>query len=632
MLGACTPGPTCHSVSLEGSGLKRVHVQCPDTRSHMSMGELAGFEANEAADDGTRGRSAMSKAVSRIPSSTLTSLLPRALNPHVAVVDLVATHLAADADAAKPTVDLSRLLPYLGHDELTAVVLRAGHSHPLPTLRFLLSLPPPLLPSPSHLGLLAHSLASCSLFSHALDALSHLVRLHPGHDALPTLLLAFPTGPHASLTGLLVKVLLRHARLRDALRTALRAAAAGAPPDAAAFNALLAALSRAGRFDELWAARAAMSRAGVRPDARTFNILVAALCRAEDAERAQGFLDELEEQGFEPDVVTYNTLLAGYCRRGRLKDALHLFDVMPYRGVQPDLVSHTILMDGLCKAWRLADARRMFDRMVQSGLIPDAVAYSVLITGYCNEGRLREARSLLFEMVGSGLSSVGFTLRVVIDGHVKFGKLLTCLNMVAPLRKYGVVVPLESYSSLIGALCEDMRPNAARRLLQWMTEDGHSPSLHMYNMIVDCFCRCDSAKEALDVKVEMCSRDVKPNLHTYRTLITCFCRLGKSLEGQSVMMEMIESGLQPNESICAALVCGFCKEGNLNRAELMVKYFALDFQIRCNDSYSALMRTCCEARSTAESLALQDRMLELGFIPNSETCRSIISGLSRNLG
>ncbi|CAL4956272.1 unnamed protein product [Urochloa decumbens] len=576
----------------------------------------------------------MSKAVSRIPSSTLTSLLPRALNPHVAVVDLVATHLAAaadDVDEAKP-VDLAHLLPYLGHDELTAVVLRAGHSHPLPTLRFLLALPPSIQPSPQHLAFLAHSLASCRHFSHALDALSHLARLHPGHDALPTLLLASPTAPHPSLPGLLVKALLRHARLRDAFRAALRAAAAGAPPDAASFNALLAALSRAGRFDELWAARAAMVRAGVRPDARTFNILVAALCRGEDAERAQGFLEELEEQGFEPDVVTYNTLLAGYCRRGRLQDALRLFDVMPHRRVPPDLVSHTILMDGLCKAWRLNDARRMFDRMVQSGLCPDAVAYSVLIAGYCNEGRLREARSLLMEMVGSGLSAVAYALKVVIEGHAKVGKLLTCLNMVAPLRKCGVVIPSQGYSCLIGALCDDMRPNAARGLLQWMVEDGHSPRVQMYNMIVDCFCRCDSPKEALDVKAEMISREVKPDYDTYQALITCLCRLGRSLDGQSVMLELIQSGSQPNEAICASLVCGFCKEGDPDRAELIVKSFVLDFQIHCNESYNALMRTYCETRSTAESLALQDRMLELGFVPNSETCRSIIYGLSKGLG
>lgn len=274
----------------------------------------------------------------------------------------------------------------------------------------------------------------------------------------------------------------------------------------------------------------------------------------------------------------------------------------------------------------------MFDRMVHGGLRPDAVAYSVLITGYCNEGQLKEARSLLMEMAGSGLLDIAFALRVVVQGHVKFGKLLTCLNMVAPLRKYGIVIPSQSYSCLIGALCEDMRPNAARGLLQWMIEDGHCPSLQMYNMIVDCFCRCDNPKEALDVKVEMTSREVKPNYNTYQTLIICLCRLGKSLSGQSVMVEMIESDFHPNEAICTALVCGFCKEGDLDRGELIVKLFALDFQIRCNESYTALMRTYCETRSTADSLALQDRMLELGFVPNSEICRSIIYGLSRSSG
>ncbi|RLM73198.1 pentatricopeptide repeat-containing protein [Panicum miliaceum] len=85
----------------------------------------------------------------------------------------------------------------------------------------------------------------------------------------------------------------------------------------------------------------------------------------------------------------------------------------------------------------------------------------ILITRYCNEGRLREARSPLTEMVRSGLWAVAFALRIVIEGHVKFGKLLmTCFNMVAPLRKYGVVIPLQNYSCLIGALCNEMHPNA----------------------------------------------------------------------------------------------------------------------------------------------------------------------------
>ncbi|KAG8045041.1 hypothetical protein GUJ93_ZPchr0008g13064 [Zizania palustris] len=247
----------------------------------------------------------MSNAVARIPSSTLTSLLPRALHPHVAVVDPVATRLitseAFDSDEAKPLeAELSRLLPYLGHDELTAAVLRAGHSHPLPTL-------------------------------------------HQG-----------------KATG-----------------------------------------------------RAAPVR----------------------------------------------------------RNAIQL---------------------------------------------------------------LSEARFLLMEMVGSGLSSEGFALKVLDERHVKVGKLLTCLNMVSPIRKK---------------------------------------------------------------------------------------RLGRRLDGESIMAEMIESGLQPKEAICAALVCGFCKEGALNRAELILKAFVLDFHVFCNESYNALMRAYCETRSTKESLALPDMMLELGFVPSSEACR-----------
>jgi hypothetical protein len=47
-------------------------------------------------------------------------------------------------------------------------------------------------------------------------------------------------------------------------------------------------------------------------------------------------------------------------------------------------------------------------------------------------------------MVGSGFSVVAFAIRIVIEHHVRFGKLLICLNMIAPLRKYDVVISPQS--------------------------------------------------------------------------------------------------------------------------------------------------------------------------------------------
>jgi hypothetical protein len=61
--------------------------------------------------------------------------------------------------------------------------------------------------------------------------------------------------------------------------------------------------------------------------------------------------------------------------------------------------------------------------------------------------------------------------------------------------------------------------------------------------------------------------------------------------------------------------------------------FCSRFSYHCNESYNALfMRACCEPRSTTELLALHDQVVELGFVPNGETCRSIIYGLSKSSG
>lgn len=422
--------------------------------------------------------------------------------------------------------------------------------------------------------------------------------------------------------------------MSDALNTCQQVIALGFSPDVNTFNSLLNPLVKLGSLEECWDLYYQMKRLKVLPNTYTYNMLICALCKGQDVIKANKFLEEIEnEYGFSPDIVTYNTILNGYCKRRRLNAAFHLFDVMPLRGIEPNLVSYTTMIGGLCRDERLRDARKLFDKMCNQGIDPDSFVYKVLIQGYCKAGRTREARLLLQEMVASGFVLDDFTCELVVESHVNLGKLLSCLNLVALLRKQGIRISVGSYTCLIQALCVEKRPHATKDLLKWMADDGLQPDIKVYNMIINCFCECDYVKEAFKMKGEMETGGVAPNRDTCCSLIGCLCRLGRTTEGEVLMEEEIgKHGVKPDGDICSMLVNGYCREGNLSRAESILRQFVERFGVHDRRGYNYLVRAYCEEsddNDIGEALKLQERMAKLGFVANAETCKSIIYGLSK---
>ncbi|KAJ3685924.1 hypothetical protein LUZ61_015088 [Rhynchospora tenuis] len=576
-----------------------------------------------------------------IPSPSLGSLLPPSLDPSISVISLITSRLSSHQSPSATSLPLDpiterHLIPFLGPTQVTRILL-LSLSHPLSSLSFLhwtLSPPVSLTPSPLHFSLLSHSLSFSRHFSHSLSLLSLFISTHPATNHLRSLLSASEfCNWDPSVFSLLIKALIKQNRLDDALDTCHRVIDLGFSPDVHTFNSLLNPLVKLGSLEECWDLYYQMKRVNVIPNTYTYNMLIRALCEGEDVIKAKEFLEEIEdEDGFSPDVVTYNTILNGYCKKRRLNAAFHLFDVMPLRGIEPNLVSYTILIGGLCRDERLKDARKLFDNMCKRGIGPDSHVYKVLIQGYCKAGRMREARQLLLEMVASGFGLDDFTCELVVESHVNVGKLLSCLNLVALLRRQGNRISLGSYILLIKALCIERKPHATKDLLKWMVGDGFQPNIKVYNMIINCFCECDYIKEAFELKEEMETRGITPNLDTCSSLIGCLCLLGRTIEGEALMEEeLVKFGVKPDAVMCTKLVKGFCKEGNLSKAESVLRHFVESFGVHDNLGYNALLRAYCEQCDVDKAFELQDRMAELGFIANADTCKSIIYGLSKQL-
>ncbi|CAL5392018.1 unnamed protein product [Camellia sinensis] len=568
-------------------------------------------------------------------SNPLYSFLPHTQNPNN-IVDLICSNLKQH-NTHFPIVhkDIQGLLPHLGTHEISRVLLRC-QSDSSTALTFFnwVKNDLGLKPSTHNYCIIVHILAWSRNYSRAMKLLSELIELNrdvsASGDVFQSLVQCTDECNWNPVTfDMLVKAYVKVGMIKEGLRSFRKMVKLGFVPHVVVFNSLLDGLLKSNYTDQCWRIYEDMGRIGVHPNLYTFNILTNAFCKGGDVDKVNEFLEKMEEEGFDPDIVTYNTLIDSYCKKGRLKDAFYLYKIMYRRGVMPDLVSYTALMNGLCKEGKVREAHQILRWMVHRGLTPDILTYNTLICGYCKEGMMQESRLLLPDMVRNGIFPDNFTCWILVEGYVKEGRLLSALNMVVELQRFGVSVCRDIYDYLILALCQENRPCAAKNLLERMSQVGHQPKEEICNELIYSLSKCDFVEEALLLKAEMVSNDMKPNLVTYKALIGCLCRLSRSVEGESLMREMVEFGVNPDIATCRALINGFCKERNLDNAESLLGSIVEEFQIYDIECCNALLKIYCEAGDVAKLMELQDRLLKVGFAPNSLTFKYMIDGLCK---
>ncbi|GJS00917.1 pentatricopeptide repeat-containing protein [Tanacetum coccineum] len=429
---------------------------------------------------------------------------------------------------------------------------------------------------------------------------------------------------------MLLKAYLKSGLVRDGFVTFRKMVKVGFVPKVVSVNFLLDGLLKLDRIDECWRVYEEMGKVGVRGNTFTFNILTHVICKSEDVDKVNEFLEQMEEEGFDPDIVTYNTLIDSYVRKGRLKDALYLYNIMYIRRVIPDLITHTSLINGLCKEGNVREAHKLFHRMVQIGLKPDVFCYNTLICGYVKKEMMQEARGLLHDMIKEKVFPNEFTCLVLIEGYRKKNIIISAVNLVVELKRFGVSVSSDLQVNLVVDLCRADKPFAAKSLWERLMQDGkETRNFEIYNELIVTFCRLDYVNEAIQLKDEMFFKNENPSLTSYKAIIGCLCRLHRTVEGEVFMRDMAESGIQPDLTICRSLIVGHCKEKNLDQAESLLRFFAVEFQLCDNESYNEVFKAVCEEGDIRKSMEYQNRMQKVGFAPNSLSFKYAIDGLSR---
>lgn len=573
-------------------------------------------------------------------SSPFYNLLPPTHNPNN-IVNLISTALKQKSfHLSHFQTQFKTILPHLGAHEISRVLIRtqSDASSALTffnwvknDLRFTLSL--------QNYCLIVHILGWNQVFDQAMKLLCELIQLNSvnvvSYDDVYKCLIDCTEDCNWNpvIFDMLIKAYVKLGMVEKGLETFWKNVEGSFVPNVVACNCLLNGLSKINYIGECWEVYEEMGRLGIHRNGYTFNIMTHVLCREGDSDKVNGFLEKMEEEGFEPDLVTYNILINGYCKKRRLEDAFYLYKIMGIRGVVPNLISYSALMNGLCKEGKIKEAHQLFNQMVQRGIDPDVVSYNTLISGYCKEGgKMQMCRSLLHEMIGIGIRPDNVTCRIVFQGYAREGKLLSALNMVAELQRFGIKIPENLYDYLLVALCKEGRPFAARSFLIRISQDGdYVPEMSTYIKLAESLCSFNNVEEALILKSEMAKKSMKLNLTTYKAIISCLCRVKRTSEAENLLEEMVSLGILPDLEIKRALINGYCEENDVDKAVSLLKFFAKEFQVYDTESYNAIVKVFCEVGNVAELMELQDKLVKIGYVPNSLTCKYVIRGLQKGM-
>lgn len=573
----------------------------------------------------------------------LYNLLPETQNPNN-IVSLVCSTLKLKEDAhlslslLHKTMHEEGHLSRLGTQEISRILLRCQSDSSIALTFFRwVKFDLGLKLNTENCCIVVHILVWSRKFSQAMKILCELVKLDEDIskrlDVFKTLLLCTDyCNWDPVVFDMLIKAYLRTGMVKESYRVFRKMIKLNFVPSTVTINCLLNGLSKMNSGNRCWEIYGMMGRIGQHPNTCTFNILIHVVCKEGDVDKVNKFLEKMEEDGFDPDIVTYNMLMDSYSKKGRLKDAIYLYHIMFRRGVVPDLLTYTALINGFCKGGNVRVAHQLFSTMIHRGLKPDLRAFNTLLVGYCKVGMMQEARSLMHDMIGDGIHPDEFSCRMLVEGYHKHGSLISALNLVVELQRFGFSVPPDVYDYLGIALCTENRPFAAKSLLEGIVCPSYEPDPEILCNLIGSLCRCNSLEEALDLKAQMESKNMRLDLGTYKAIICCLCRLSRCKEAENLIKEMVESGIRPDIEICRALVNRLCQNSNFSKAEYLLRFFAEEFQVFDTGCYNELIRILCEKGDIVHLMDFQDSMMKVGFVSNGLTCKYMINGLQRVIG
>ncbi|WRX34416.1 Pentatricopeptide repeat - like 10 [Theobroma cacao] len=264
-------------------------------------------------------------------------------------------------------------------------------------------------------------------------------------------------------------------------------------------------------------------------------------------------------------------------------------------------------------------------------LRPNTCIFNILVKHHCKNGDLESAFEVVKEMKKSRVSYPSLiTYSTLMGGLCESGRLKEAIELFEEMVAKDQILPdVLTYNILINGFCRRGKVDRARKIMEFMKNNGCNPNLFNYSTLINGFCKEGRWQEAKEVFVEMESIGLKPDTIGYTTLINCLCRAAQIEEAMELLKEMKEKECQADVVTLNVLLGGLCREGRFQDALQMLKKLPYEGVYLNKASYRIVLNSLCQKDEMDKAAKLVGLMLDRGFVPHYATSNDLLIRLCK---
>jgi len=399
------------------------------------------------------------------------------------------------------------------------------------------------------------------------------------------------------------------------------------------FHGLLNARVNAGDFNGAWKLVSEMQANGISPNAVTCSILMKSkMTSMPDLSRVLALIDTMDQPMDEvlfPAVVeacirtarldmlsrqtekfmkqgaaaslaapTYGSMIKAYGQAHDVKRVWHLWDQMLFHDVQPTSITLGCMVEALVGNGRSDEAWHLVQKMwtgESTRPLVNTVIYSSILKGFSHTKETEKVMALYEEMRGNRIQANTITYNTILNAFAQGGAM-----------------------HRVPALLEDMK--AATPPVE--------PDIVTYSTIVKGFCNTGSLDRALKVLDDM--KDIgkyAPDEVMYNSLLAGCAKEHRPDEALQLLNDMKKHSVAPSNYTLSMIVklMGRCRR--INQAFTMLEDISKEYGLQINiQVYTCLIQGCFNAGQATKALALHEKILKEGLIPDSMTYTVLVRG------
>jgi len=438
--------------------------------------------------------------------------------------------------------------------------------------------------------------------------------------------------------------------------------------DVVSYNTMMKGYIANGQEAQAKQLLAQLSQKGLSATRASFHSLLNARVNARDFSAAWKLVSEMQASGVTPNAITCSILLKG--RVSSLSDVSRVLAIIDVMEEPMDEVLFLSVVEACIRTGRLDLLSKQMEKFLSQSASSSLTAptYGSMIKAYGHARDIKRVWKLWDQMLGHKVQPTAVTLGCMVEALVANGNPLDAWTLARKMWDDASTRPLVNtviYSSILKGFAHVKDCEKVMEAYEEMKANGIQANTITYNTILNAFAQGGAMHRvpALleDMKVAM--PPVEPDVVTYSTIVKGFCNAGNLDRALKVLNDMKTSGKHaPDEVLYNSLLGGCAKEHRpdealqllndmkkynvapsnytlsmlvklmgrcrrIHQAFTMLEEISAEYGLKINiQVYTCLIQGCFNAAQPGKALALHEKIIKEGLIPDSMTYTVLVRG------